>query len=262
MTQKFRLYIDESGTHNYSTSEKVDKRYLALMGVIVSEEEYRKVIQPKIREIKLLFAEDPDELPILHREEIVAKSGCFSKLNDPEFQKVFNEKLENLLEGVEYTLCCVVLDKKTHLVRYGNAAYHPYHYCLNVLLERYTFLLEEKGAVGDVMAEARGRAEDIELRDAYGTFYNEGTSFRKVSSIQSRLTSSSIKIKPKSAGIEGLEFSDLLSLAGKLDVLDTYGEIPPLTDNYCKKIIEKIQPKYRKGPGGVRVKGFGKKLIK
>lgn len=259
--KKYRLYIDESGTHNYSQSEKVDKRYLSLLGVMVLEEEYINVIQPKIHKLKRMFADDFDELPILHREDIVKKRGCFQKLNYPGFKEQFNSVFLDLIENSNYTICCVVLDKKAHLDRYGNTAYHPYHYCLNILLERYTFLLEENNARGDVVAEARGKIEDRELRGAYRTFYCDGTFFRDKKSIQMRLTSSEIKVKSKPDGFDGLEFADLLVLAAKLDTLYTLGRIQDLTDNFCKQVIDKIQSKYRKDPNGSRVNGYGKKLI-
>lgn len=259
--EKYRLYIDESGTHNYSQIETIDKRYLALTGIIVSEEENIKVIKPKILELKQMLADDSDELPILHREDIVAKRGCFQKLNDTDFEESFNRKFLDLIENSNYVICCVVLDKKSHLNRYGETAYHPYHYCLNVLLERYTFLLEECNARGDVFAEARGKKEDNELRSAYRTFYNDGTYFRDKKSIQSRLTSSEIKIKPKISGIEGIELADLFSLASKLDTLYSYGQLPALTENFCKQVIDKIQNKYRKDPSGLKINGYGRKLI-
>lgn len=262
MSRKYRLYIDESGTHNYSQSEKIDKRYLALVGVIVSDEENLANLKPKILAIKRLLADDMDELPVLHREDIIAKKGVFRKLADPVIKQEYETLFFDLVDNSNYIVCTVVLDKKSHLNRYGDTAYHPYHYCLNVLLERYTFFLEENSAKGDVMAEARGKVEDNELREAYKVFYNDGTYFRSKYSIQARLTSSDIKIKPKSAGIEGIEFADLLSLASKLNTLHAYSQLANLTDNFCKVLIAKIQSKYRKDPTGQKTKGFGMKLIK
>jgi len=260
--EKYRLYIDESGTHGYSFSTDITKKYLGLLGVIISETEYVHMAQPKIRRIKEMFSEDPDELPILHREDIIHKSGPFSKLNNDDFQAAFNSALLDLLQNTNYVLCCIVLDKGAHLERYEQAAAHPYHYCLDVLLERYTFFLEEKNGEGDVMIEARGGEEDIKLKQVYRDFYNLGTAFKGPKSIQTRMTSCEIKIKPKSMGIEGLEFADLLSLACKIDTLYEYGVITKLTDNFCKVVIDKVQGKYRKRPGSTTVLGFGKKLIK
>lgn len=259
--KKFRLYIDESGTHDYSTADDIKHRYLGLTGFIISEKSNIEVLQPRLLELKRIVANDPDELPVLHREDIINKRGVFSKLNDAVVEKQFNEVFLSLLKDMEYAICVVVLDKKTHLKRYQKSAFHPYHYCMNVLLERYTFYLQENSVKGDVLAEARGKKEDQTLKEEYKRFYEGGTYFCKPHSIQQFLTSKEIKIKPKSKMFIGLEFADLLSLATKLDALNCYGVLPTLTDNFCKIIIDNIQNKYRSSSSGI-TKGFGKKLIR
>ncbi len=258
--KKYRLYVDESGTQNYSDNDDIKHKYLGLTGIIISEKENVEVLQPGLRELKRIVASDPDELPILHRDEIINKKGAFSKLNDPGTESAFNEKFLGLLQNLDYTICAVVLDKKSHLQRYQQSASHPYHYCMNVLLERYAFCLEEKGGKGDVLAEARGKSEDRALKEAYELFYEKGTYFRKGPYIQQFLTSKEIKIKPKTKMLAGLEFADLVSLATKLDVLHSYGKLPDLTDNFCKTVIDNIQNKYRCSPKG-KAMGYGKKLI-
>jgi hypothetical protein len=260
LSKRFRLYIDESGTHNYSSNDQIKSRYLGLTGLMISEEVNIRVLQPKLLEIKRLFTEDPDELPVLHREDIVNKSGLFSKLNEGSFERVFNQKFLGLLNGMEYSVCGVVLDKKSHLEKYGKSAFHPYSYCANVLLERYVYYLEESRGKGDVLAEARGKKEDHALKEEYNNFYENGTYFCGSGYIQQFLSSREMKIKPKSKMFAGLEFADLLSLATKLDILYSYERLPSLTDNFCKTIIESIQCKYRSSQTG-KINGFGRKLI-
>lgn len=258
--KKFRLYIDETGTHNYSVDEDIKHRYLGLVGVMINERSNLEVLQPKMLELKRVVANDPDELPVLHREDIINKRGPFSKLNDPEIEAKFNEIFIDLIDTLDYTICAVVLDKKTHYERYRESAFHPYHYCMNVLLERYVFFLKEIAGRGDVLAEARGKREDNALKQEYSHFFETGTYFCKPSQIQQYLTSKEIKIKPKSKMFVGLEFADLLSLATKLDTLFSYHKIPSLTDNFCKLLIGRVQKKYRSSPQGA-TRGFGKKLI-
>lgn len=259
--KKFRLYIDESGTHGYSDTEDIAHRYLGLTGFIISEKSNIESLQPRLLKLKRIVAADPDELPVLHREDIVNKRGVFSKLNDKIIEKQFNENFLSLLKDMEYAICAVVLDKKAHLERYQKSAFHPYHYCINVLLERYVFYLQENGFIGDVLAEARGKKEDQALKEEYRLFYEGGTYFCKSSYIQRFLTSKEIKIKPKNKMFAGLEFADLISLATKLDTLNCYGKLPNLTPNFCKIIVQHIQNKYRSSPTSGRTKGFGKKLI-
>ena len=155
MTKKFRLYIDESGTHNYSRSDDIDLRYLGLTGLIIDDEVNVSILQPSLLELKRMIADDPDELPVLHREDIINQRGAFAKLQDDDIRNEFNRRFIKLLREMEYTICAVVLDKKNHLEKYQRAALHPYHYCLNVLLERYTFCLEENEGRGDVVVKGQ-----------------------------------------------------------------------------------------------------------
>jgi len=258
---KFRLYIDESGTHHYSNSDDFKGRYLCLCGIILSYEVTKEYFNPCIYKLKKKIANDPDEIPILHREEIINGIGCFARLKDPRVREEWDRDFLSLLYNVDFYICAVVLDKKNHFERYQKHAKHPYHYCLDVLLERYVFYLSENNAKGDVVAESRGKKEDCALKDTYKEFYKKGTKFVDSERIQKYLSSKEIKIKPKGKGFWGLELADLLALAVKLDVLYSYNVIPELNDNFNKIIIDTIQKKYRRDINTGKIIGCGKKLI-
>lgn len=257
---KFRLYIDESGTHSYSNSKDLDKRYLSLTGIIVESDDYESEIKPMILEIRKLFSDDIDLLPILHREDIQNKSGFFNKLKEKDICKIFDSLLLKLYETAKFTIVTVVIDKKEHLEKYGEAASHPYHYCLTVMLEKYISFLKNKGT-GDVMAEGRGKTEDMALKEAYRKFYTSGTYFRNPAEIQSLLTSAEIKIKPKILGIDGLQLADLLSLPTKIYVLWGYKKHEKLNDNFNLKIMKLIEKKFYRSSTNNKVKGYGIKLL-
>lgn len=260
MKNLFRLYIDESGNHNYSKFDELGKRYLGLTGIIIDSEAYENDLQPRVKSIKKIFSNDPDEEVIFHREDIINKRGYFSKLKDLEIEKEFNKQFISLLKEVDYYICCVVIDKKVHLEKYGKAAEHPYHYCLRSMLERYTHFLEPRGK-GDVYAESRGREEDMALKSVYEKFYNNGTYFRTPEYVQMYLTSREIKIKQKIRCVEGLELADSLALPTKLDVLKTYNVLDQLTENFTKTMINSIQKKYCRGNNSTKIKGYGKKML-
>lgn len=256
----YRLYLDESGTHHYSKSDNLKERYLGLTGVIVEISEYTERFQKKVDQIKKIFSKDPDNSPILHREEIMNKTGTFGKLNDPVIELKFNGQFLDLIENVDYCVCAVVIDKKSHLEKYQKSAEHPYHYCFKTMLERYLHFLDTRGK-GDVMAESRGKIEDLALKQVYQDFYLRGTYFCSSDHVQSHLTSHEIKIKNKDRGIAGLEIADLLSLPTKLDVLESYNVIPELSENFNRTIVNKLQKKYCRGNNNQKIKGYGKKLL-
>lgn len=95
---------------------------------------------------------------------MVNKKYPFHVLEDPKVEKTFNDHLLGLIKSFDYVTLTVVIDKWEHVQRYQEWHRHPYQYCLMVSMERYARWLERRGAVGDVMAEARGKKEDQRLR--------------------------------------------------------------------------------------------------
>lgn len=260
-SKKYRLYIDESGTHKYSNSTDIKERYLCLLGVIISAEHNQEVVSPKWEELRNVFMQDVDFPPFFHYVDVISKKNGFSKLFNQEIQKIFNAKYLELLKDSQYVLCCVVLDKKSHNEKYGTSAMHPYHYCVNVLLERYVKFLSSENASGDVLAEARGKREDVLLRSEFSRFYENGTSFLESDIVQKRLTSSQLKLKTKEARICGLEMADMLATPMKFFTLKKYGIVDDLNDNFTKTVLETVSCKIRKNPFNNSIGGFGIKLI-
>ena len=261
---RYRLYIDESGSYNYPTKNwnNPSQRYLSLTGVIIESVYYGVKIQPAIKNIKSLVTVDPDEPPILHREDIRGCNGNFSMLKEkPKLKEKFDQLMLELLESYSFKICTVVLDKKSHLERYQDSARNPYHYSLAMLLERYVHFLHSVKSRGDVMVEARGGKEDKKLEEEYRQFYSKGTYYLSPHYIAEVITSNSIKVKRKRQAIAGLEIADLLTLPTKIDVLNCYGVIKKLDSNFQTKIIGKIQDKYLTGSGTKESKGHGKKFI-
>lgn len=285
LTKLYRLYIDESGDHTYGKKElgefkiklkeKVvsipvnhypqletpDKRYLALVGSIIEAEKYRTTFHPALESLKQkYFLYDPDEPVTLHREDIINKRGHFWRLRDTEQEKAFNNDLLAFLREMEYTIITVVIDKKSHIKRYQEFAYHPYHYCLGAMLERYSGFLHFYNAKGDVLAESRGGKEDNQLKEAYRSMYNSGTQFRKPKFFHDVLTSKEVKIKPKSANIAGLQLSDILAHPLKQEILLENNRLSNSgREIFGRKICEIIKEKYNNYKE--KIYGYGKVFL-
>ena len=163
---KYRLYIDEVGNSDLKASRDPNHRYLSLTGVIFELEYVAETVQPMIEDLKRRhFSSHPDDPIILHRKEIINKRYPFTILRDKDTEEAFNVSLLHLIRSLEYIVITVIIDKLMHRERYKVWHYDPYHYCLEVLLERYVLWLTEAGFRGDVMAESRGGHEDRRLKD-------------------------------------------------------------------------------------------------
>src|ERR1700676_825432 len=109
---RYRLYLDESGDHTTTDHKDIGRRYLGLVGVAISQNEcYRNFADSFDVFRRDLFGEDP---PVLHREEIINRSGEFSILNDPGTLERFDEGLLKVFGATKCWLVAVVVDKHQH----------------------------------------------------------------------------------------------------------------------------------------------------
>ena len=257
----YRMYIDESGDHTYYETEDPAKKYLGLTGVLIEYEYYRTTFQPELELLKQKhFPHSPDEPVILHREDIVNRRGPFWRLRDSEKEKAFNDHLLRFLEEQRYCVITVVIDKNSHVRRYGDAAYHSYHYCLTAMLERYCGYLNFYNAQGDVLAESRGGTEDRQLKIEYKRLYEEGTYYRGSKFFQKALASGEIKLKPKWKNIAGLQIADILAHPSKQEILAD-SKCTVTESNFGKQICQCIRAKYNQQVYEGRIWGYGKVFI-
>lgn len=254
---RYRLYIDESGDHAYRLLEMSSHRYLALLGVwFRQDDEYVAFVDNLDRFKRDIFGPHPDDPIVLHRKEIINKEGPFGILCDPEMQRRFDSGLREVIDNARFCVICVVIDKKKHVDKYSSP-FHPYHYCLAAMLDRYSGWLNYKNAVGDVMAESRGGEEDLQLKQAYRRVYESGTLMFNHMHHQRVLTSRDIKLKPKSLNIAGLQLADILAYPAKQQMLYEK-QICLSRGAFGTLLYEMIEPKFNcKHPSGV-IDGYGK----
>ncbi len=260
--RRYRLYLDESGDHTYQALDQASHRYLGLTGCYITADHY-PAFAHALEELKYEhFAHYPhrdrDEPIILHRDDIINRRGVFSVLNDPEVEERFNNDLLRIFGESPYKIISVLIDKKKHLEQYGDYAFHPYHYCLAAILDRYCGFLNYFNARGDVMAEARGGTEDKQLKSAYRRIYESGTLWFDKDFFQNALTSKEIKLKPKKANIAGLQLSDCLAYPIKQTMLLEKGKIKDPGDIFGKRVYEVVSKKFNRHIYDGRVWGYGK----
>ena len=259
-TKRYRLYLDEAGDHVYPRDENnVVSRYLGITGVIFENDYYKSTAHPDFTAFKERhFPHNPDEPVILHRKELINKKGAFWRLLDPAKEKAFNDDFLQTIQKYDFKLLTVVIDKNTHVKRYGKSALHPYHYCVVALLERYCGFLNYYNAKGDVMAESRGGREDMQLKEAYRNVWESGTNFRKPDFFQTALTTKEIKIQPKTANVTGLQVADLLAYPCRMELLYVKGKVASPGGRYGQQLCKAVDSKYNRHLYNGKVDGYGK----
>ena len=255
---RYRLYIDESGDHTYKLLDDPSRQYLALLGVWFQQaKDYVEFADHLERFKRTIFGPRPDKPVVLHRSKIINRKGPFGMLCDPQVRKRFDAALIEVIGRAHFRMVCVIIDKQMHLARYASP-FHPYHYCLAAMLDRYSGWLNYKNCVGDVMAESRGHEEDLQLEQAYRRVYESGTLMFSYEHHQKVLTSKDIKLKPKTANIAGLQLADVLAHPVKQVLLLEKGKIADSGETFGRQIYEAAKEKFNVNALTGQVEGYGK----
>jgi hypothetical protein len=255
---RYRLYIDESGDHTYNLLDDTSRRYLALLGVWFQQsKDYVEFVDHLERFKRTIFGPRPDKPVVLHRSKIINRKGPFGLLCNPQVHKRFDAALIEVVRQAHFRMVCVIIDKQTHLARYASP-FHPYHYCLAAMLDRYSGWLNYKNCVGDVVAESRGREEDLQLEQAYHRVYRSGTLMFSHEHHQKALTSKDIKLKPKTANIAGLQLADIIAYPVRQAMLFEKGKIVNPGETFGRQIYEAAKGSFNVNTGTGHVEGYGK----
>ena len=258
MPGRFRLYIDESGDHTYNLLDDPGHRYLALLGVWFRQTDAYTAFADDLDRFKReLFGPRPDKPVILHRSAIINHRGPFGILSRKEVQDKFDAQLLELIARANFRMLCVVIDKRAHSEKY-TSPFHPYHYCLAAMLDRYSGWLNLKNSIGDVMGESRGKKEDLQLKQAYLRVYQSGTLMFGYEHHQRVLTSKDIKLRPKLANIAGLQLADVLAYPVKQACLIEKGLISDPGDIFGREVVKAVQTKFNVQERTREVNGYGK----
>lgn len=258
----YRLYIDETGNADLKASQRdPNHRFLSLSGVILDADYARRVAFPQLESIKEdLLGSHPDEPIILHRKDVISRNWPFHALRNTDIEKQFNDRLLAYLIGLEFIAITVVIDKREHLEKYTVWRHDPYHYCLEILLERFVYLMRERSSSGDLMAEVRGGKPDRRLERSYAGFYANGTSYVRAALMRRHLSSSSIKMRPKAANVTGLQIADLIAAPSAQYVRSIYNRDPTPTRFGAKIVSILTAEKYHRDYRG-RIERYGIKWL-
>lgn len=238
------VYIDETGDHGMASIDPNFPIFVLTM-VIVDIATYTEKIVPTFYRFKLdTFGH---EGVILHSRKIRKAQEDFGFLTDPAMRTPFYTALYQAMETSDYNLISVVIRKQKHKDRYGAKARHPYNLAFTFALERLLPLLEGLGQTDvHLIAEARGKREDAELKLAVldvvnnGTFYISATRFK---AIRFRLD-----FRPKAMNIIGTQIADLAGYPISRYALDP---------KYQGPLLKILLKKFYRGPGWV----FGLKIF-
>jgi hypothetical protein len=255
----YRLYVDETGSHGGCHPTDPRQRYFGLVGVVIRRDLHAQV-ESLFSDLKQrhLGCRSPCAVPF-HRTDALSGSGAFTSLRDATRRSAFTEDLLALVAAAPFIVLAVAVDKLTHNTRTYRRLQDVYHYAMKAMLERYVLWLSEHNGRGDVVAEARGKKEDRNLREAYARTAHVGTEYVTIREFGHYLSQKQVSIMPKRAVIGGLELADLLAQPMTRDVLVAYKRIEVHGHELDRRIAHAAAGKYRRKNG--RSLGYGQVLL-
>lgn len=256
----YRLYVDEVGNDDREHVDDDNNRFLSLTGLAMHLDHARDDVTPNINALKALLRHDPDELVVLHRKDIMNKRRAFEALRDDELREKFDTDLINILKQSEYRVITAVIDKKEMIERFHWRQQHPYHYLMEIIVEKYAQWLERIAGYGDIMPEKRRGPADTNLQMAYESVWANGTYYVESKRIQERIRAKNLKFRGKNDNITGLRLCDIIAHPSYMWVKKNRGHNIKLGP-YAEKIIPiLVKSKYDRGCYG-NIPGYGTKYL-
>jgi len=199
------LFLDESGDHNLSI---IDPAYplFVLGGIIVDLEYAEKVMEPALTAFKEEIFGTADM--ILHTSDITRNRNGFECLKDVAVRSRFYDRLNRLMDELEYKVVACVVRKEEHLQRYGVAALDPYMLSLDILVERFSMEIGNVQNGGMIIAEKRGGVLDRQMELAWINLKVQGTQYMQATDIRRRIQA--LHLRGKRENVAGLQLADLV----------------------------------------------------
>lgn len=233
------VYLDETGDHSLEKEDK-DFPVFALVMMVCDLDQYRDVLVPLVNRLK--FDYFGHECVIIHSRDIRKAQKEFGFLTDPDKRRDFYNRINEIMSAPGYDVISAVIKKQEHKAKYGRNAANPYDLALTFAMERLLPLLENEGQTEvHLIAEARGKREDDELRlcflniVTYGTDYIPAARFKKIGF--------HLHFKTKAMNVVGTQLADLAAYPIARYIIN------PAKPNPAYDIVKE---RYYIGPGWVR----------
>lgn len=254
----YRMYLDEVGVEAMKRLDDDNFRYLSLTGVIMKVAHARDYLVPALDKIKgEVLDHDPDSPICFHRVDIRNRRGPFECLKDQAVRDEFDRRILQVMSDADYRVMTALIDKQWMTAQQHWQQTHPYHFLMEIIVEKYTHYLRRMNSVGDIMPEARGNNQDKALQREYWTYRMMGTRYADYDQTRSRLPSKNLKFRTKKDNIAGLQLCDLLAHPSHFTIRQNLGHQVHL-GQFCEKVSELlVRRKYdRSWNGDPRGYGF------
>lgn len=260
---RYRLFLDEVGNDDLQHANDDRHRFLSLTGVIMGERYAATTATQRLDAIKSRIFKLPSQQVIFHRKDIMNRRGPFGVLQNVLLCGEFDDAVIRYIQDLDFRVITVLIDKFAMLQRMTHwRKTHPYHFLMEILVEKYARFLIEHTSTGDIMPEARRGKKDRELQSAFDEVRKNGTDYITGALIAEHISSSDLKFKSKRDNIAGLQLCDLIAHPSHQHVRRINGWHKVQFSPFAERVMEFVAPyKYHRRYDDNRINGFGIKYL-
>ena len=216
-TEKYYLFIDESGDHGLTTLSP-DFPIFLLCGVLISKPDYF-ALRDEFNAIKKHFWKN--KVVIFHSRNIRKCEKEFQILFDMELKAAFYKQLNASIQNGKYTVIASAIRKDRYIKKYGRLSKDVYELALSLMIERSVFCLGDIKVTNKslrVIIEKRGKKEDKKLHEHFQRLLARGTGYVEPQRLGD--IDLGMHFKNKKENINGLQLADLVAYPTAKYVMD------------------------------------------
>ncbi len=179
------LFLDESGDHNLTA---IDPQHpIFVLGGVIADRDYALgTMTEKLNAFKKEMFGITDI--ILHTADFTRQKNGFERMKETAFCERFYTKLNQLISELNITIVACAIKKQQHMEKYGLDAVDPYNLSLNILAERFCFVIGNRNVPkGKIVAEARDSTLNTQLELAWLNVKVSGTQYLQAVDINNRI---------------------------------------------------------------------------
>lgn len=257
----YRLYLDEVGVEVTRRLDEDNFRFLSLTGVAIEAAHARDYLAVTLDRIKAEILDQDIDNPIcLHRVDIRNKRGPFGCLSSDKLHEEFDRRVLQMMSDANYRVITVLIDKQWMVTQTHWEQNHPYHYIMEIMVEKYAQFLRRMNSVGDIMPEARGKNQDKALQAEFDRCLRDGTRYVDASTLNTFISAQKLKFRTKKDNVAGLQLCDLIAHPSHYTIRQNLGHDVHL-GAFCEKVSEiLIRQKYDRSYNG-DPRGYGFKHL-
>ncbi|WP_339029295.1 DUF3800 domain-containing protein [Bradyrhizobium symbiodeficiens] len=262
MSVPYRIYMDDSGNVDPSTTNAPEHRYGSVTGVIFESKYLDDTFNINFPElVKKHFGTREDGSPHnLHRRVLasIPEHGPFSVLQDAEKKAAWDKAALKMFEAAQYTAISACVDKVGWYFRYPNWNGDFYQVLIEAVLERCFYFLSKRNGVAEVNIETKGN-RDKRVKEQYSRIIKtDGLQFISADKLRTVFSSGDMNVLKKNECKPGIQLADLLAGPSLRHIkFVNVGRDEPsgeFTKQLCKILEEKKY--YREGNKGPH--GYGR----